>query len=158
MSRPVEKTFAGTTKTDGLQADDLEMFDSTSIEIIPPHPFLESLWRASEPNQNVSPANVFCGNPVVQPLLALWIHSKTQQSNVATGPPIHILSEDGYDHYGQSWLVLIFQAASRRATWYRLIIMATSVAKRTADGVFIKEFKAVEESKKLFCRGNVLIV
>lgn len=62
-----------------------------------------------------------------------------------------------YDHYGQSWLVLIFQAASRRATWYRLIIMATSVAKRTADGVFIKEFKAVEESKKLFCRGNVLI-
>lgn len=36
--------------------------------------------------------------------------------------------------------------------------MATSVAKRTADGVFIKEFKAVEESKKLFCRGNVLIV
>lgn len=36
--------------------------------------------------------------------------------------------------------------------------MATGVTKRTADGVFIKEFKAAEKSKKLFCSGNVLDV
>lgn len=145
------------------------MFDSTSIEITPPLSFWESLWRASQPNQNVSPANVFPGNPVAQPLLALWIHGKKQQPQkqsqvrqctsyllVAFRPRSNLnhlwprRSELARDNVSE--LHHNVQHDTGSSSWQR------ASQKRTADGVFIQELKAVQESKKLFCGGDVLIV
>lgn len=72
MSRPVEKTFAGTTKTDGLQADDLEMFDSTSIEIIPPPP--TPFWKVFEGHRSPIKMSALQMSFVVILLCNLFLH------------------------------------------------------------------------------------